>query len=123
MKTVFASLAIMSLLSGCYYAAERGFDPFPRGHGGPEARAEDDCLSLNGSWQMGGSGTMLCNIATPDGGKPCRDTSECKGICLAASGDEEGSRAVGACSSTFTPLGGCRSHVHRGYVMPSVCVD
>jgi hypothetical protein len=52
-------------------------------------RTERDCKACNGDWGIHGiSPTPSCNCRTTDGGKRCKDGTECQGLCTAADDPE-----------------------------------
>jgi hypothetical protein len=81
------------------------------------------CLRQGGRWEVLGFSGPGCNLPTSDDGKPCSDSQECEGLCLA---DKEeinanGVDLPGVCSawqSTF----GCQVVVENGKVV-EICID
>ncbi|HEX6764910.1 MAG TPA: hypothetical protein VF103_05515 [Polyangiaceae bacterium] len=87
------------------------------------ARTEADCKACNGDWGIHGiAQTPSCNCRTHDGGKRCRDGTECEGLCTAADEPEReivepGPPArgffVGRCSK-FSSVFGCYRPIEDG---------
>ena len=54
---------------------------------------QEECENTGGRWEqlpmMPYPGKWFCNLPTTDGGKPCRDNSECEGNCIATLTREE----------------------------------
>jgi len=86
-------------------------------------QSERDCKACNGDWGVHGiSPTPSCNCRTSDGGKRCKDGSECQGLCTAADDPERdvtdpGPPArgffVGRCSR-FSTVFGCYRPIDAG---------
>ena len=89
----------------------------------PPPQAEKDCKACNGDWGIHGLGqTPSCNCRTKDGGKRCRDGTECQGLCIGADNPErqvvdKGPPArgffVGRCSK-FETVFGCYRPIDDG---------
>jgi hypothetical protein len=81
------------------------------------------CLRQGGRWEVLGFSGPGCNLPTSDGGKPCSDSRECEGLCL-ADHEEINANGVdlpGSCSdwqSTF----GCQEVIENGKVV-EICID
>jgi hypothetical protein len=89
----------------------------------PPPQAEKDCKACNGDWGIHGlAQTPSCNCRTRDGGKRCRDGTECQGLCIGADAPErqvveKGPPArgffVGRCSK-FETVYGCYRPIDDG---------
>jgi hypothetical protein len=89
----------------------------------PPPQAEKDCKACNGDWGNHGlARTPSCNCRTRDGGKRCRDGTECQGLCIGADDPErqvveKGPPArgffVGRCSK-FETVYGCYRPIDDG---------
>jgi hypothetical protein len=89
----------------------------------PSPQAEKDCKACNGDWGIHGlAQTPSCNCRTRDGGKRCRDGTECQGLCIGADAPErqvveKGPPArgffVGRCSK-FETVYGCYRPIDDG---------
>jgi hypothetical protein len=89
----------------------------------PTPSAEKDCKACNGDWGIHGlAQTPSCNCRTKDGGKRCRDGTECQGLCIGADNPErqvvdKGPPArgffVGRCSK-FETVFGCYRPIDDG---------
>ncbi len=81
------------------------------------------CRAAKGSWGRHGlSRTESCVVPTSDAGKSCHDESECESGCIAPEGAKIGDRATGTCYELSLAFG-CRNHVRKGVVQPTLCVD
>ena len=79
------------------------------------------CAEKGGTWQrICITQTLTCVLPYPDAGKPCNDSSECKGGCLASTSITK--LAVGECKGTNDPCG-CFSWVEKGRVVQGPCFD
>ena len=86
-------------------------------------QTERDCKACNGEWGIHGlSQKPSCNCRTTDGGRRCKDGSECQGLCTAADDPERevverGPPArgffVGRCSK-FMSIFGCYRPIDDG---------
>jgi hypothetical protein len=88
------------------------------------------CASLSGVWKKLGTRPFEeCNLPTTDGGKICRASEECEGVCLAELSEEQKKeglngrkfKTLGKCSSWIKVLG-CQVYVYQGWAQV-VCVD
>jgi hypothetical protein len=91
----------------------------------PRSRPESEreCKTCNGAWGIHGlAQTPSCNCRTSDGGKRCRDGTECEALCVAREAPErevthEGTPPrgywVGKCSE-FVTVFGCYRPIHDG---------
>lgn len=68
------------------------------------------------------TGTRMCVVNFSDGGKACRDSSECQGRCLADSPTQQGQQTTGKCAKADEPCG-CFIMVKNGIAQPGLCVD
>jgi hypothetical protein len=92
-----------------------------------QADAERECRARNGQWARFGVRDHLCNVyscaeRTGDGGKPCRDRSDCEHLCIATRDAPVGAEVPGQCSAVKTSFG-CATHVDQGRVVGRICVD
>jgi hypothetical protein len=89
---------------------------------GPATRAE--CEAAGGRWgRFGLRPQELCNLPTPDAGKPCTDARECASACVAPESAAPGSRAQGACYGRTLLQGTCLKQVRDGVVTAPLCAD
>ncbi len=89
--------------------------PTPR----PLPTTEQECRQLGGRWgPQGILGTPMCNLPTTDAGQPCRDPSQCEGVCLA---DPDPAAVSGQCSPYRLNFG-CFDIIQGGERM-GLCVD
>ena len=85
------------------------------------------CKSAGGEYvEKGSLGFYTCEIIYPDGGKECRDMTECEGKCLSEkpvsfNADFNRNR-TGKCQSTNEDYG-CLSELHNGVLTPGICLD
>ncbi|MBI4058570.1 hypothetical protein HY408_02270 [Candidatus Gottesmanbacteria bacterium] len=84
-----------------------------------DAGSKDACDLLGGTWQAWGLlRREYCQLKAPDGGKACRDGSECSlGRCIS-----EGGSIPGKCQ-TYKLTFGCYSFVENGTTGRAICVD
>ena len=112
--------AIMFLLFIASCASSPKYVPTDSSHLGPSVTSETDCVALGGEWRLHGiSVSEVCVVPTPDGGKACRDTADCRGTCQAPLGTKAGQRVVGACATIFRPA--CSQRVSHGVAQARIC--
>lgn len=79
----------LSKVPGCFKSVEKGIEWC------------NECHARNGVPALSYDVGPFCNLKTPDAGKICTDSGQCKGICLA---ENENSKS-GKCSDTESVLG------------------
>jgi hypothetical protein len=78
---------------------------------------EQDCLAQGGAW--GPQGMLqqdMCDLPATDAGKPCTDSSQCQGLCLASDAS-----STGTCSPRVLNFG-CFDVIEDGVKM-GLCID
>jgi hypothetical protein len=89
------------------------------------------CEDAGGRWdRFGIFRREICRIPTHDGGRPCADTGECEGTCLATLTREQTDllrkhrtlKVLGKCTP-YVPVFGCMALVERGTVSRMLCKD
>ncbi len=81
------------------------------------------CRAAGGACGYGGVGCpQACFRRTSDGGKPCKDRSECQSICLAPPDTAAGQATMGSCSELVHVVG-CQNRVRAGRAEGAVCTD
>jgi hypothetical protein len=119
---VLIALALTWLLSGC--VSERALMCSPENKPQPVANSPEACAVLSGRWaQLGMADVKQCEVPTHDGGKSCKDSSDCESYCVAPRGSETGERTNGECAGSFRSLGFCRAMVCNGRAAVTVCTD
>ena len=92
----------------------------------PTAAQTADCTARGGTYRQGGlGGYWLCITPYADGGKPCGDSDECHGDCLAlreAGVSPVNPRKPGVCAADSYPFG-CIARVEDGRVGGVLCAD
>lgn len=84
---------------------------------------QSTCAAAKGHCVWGGFGCVsVCALLTTDVRRPCSDSSECQGMCLAPSDIPPGEKRVGACSGTMMPRG-CYNVVRAGFTLGAMCAD
>lgn len=81
---------------------------------------EVTCRARGGTWTAFGGMYSFCRLMTRDHGKACKSSSDCEGVCLAASTDPN-SEKFDSCSDEVL-LHGCYSS-REGNHISSVCQD
>lgn len=80
----------------------------------PKTAGQIDCEKRGGSFVSAGrSALMTCQMPTRDGGKQCRVSSDCDGVCLARSGT----------CAPVKPLLGCNSILQSDGSRAELCID
>jgi len=88
---------------------------------------EEECRAAGGEWGKFGAIAHLCGIyscvpRTSDGGKPCRNRSECEYLCVYRRGAALGAEVTGECAAVRSAFG-CTTQVDSGRVVGTVCID
>ncbi len=95
---------------------------------------KENCESKGGKWAMYGLTTApSCILKSSDKDKPCSDSSECEGICIADYTKEQmefvltakppfNLKVNGKCSE-FMTMYGCQHIVQKGYVQYVTCKE
>ena len=83
-----------------------------------EKRSE--CSAKGGNWEPTGEIDMGCRRKSADGGKPCKDSSECQFGCRPSAASGSKKSEVGQCSIDDNPLG-CRQYVKDGTIS-TICI-
>lgn len=88
---------------------------------------EEECRASGGEWGKFGAIAHLCGIyscapRTSDGGKPCRNRSECEYLCVYRRGAALGAEVTGECAAVRNAYG-CTTQVDSGRVVGTVCID
>ena len=91
-----------------------------------KAQAEA-CRAAGGEWGKFGAIAHLCGIyscapRTQDGGKPCRNRSECEYLCVYRHGAALGTKVTGECAAVRNAFR-CTTQVDAGRVVGTVCID
>jgi len=90
----------------------------------PTAAQTSACTTRGGEFRRSGlAGFWLCVVPYADAGKPCSDTADCQGGCLAPPNQTPvRGEAPGVCAASNSQFG-CYSRVENGVVGPGLCVD
>jgi hypothetical protein len=89
----------------------------------PTAAETRECAARGGTIQpICMQGELACVVRYRDGGKRCRDKSDCRGECLYEGPDPAPPSATGICQRTSDPCG-CKATIHQGHVEPTLCAD
>jgi Bacterial Ig-like domain (group 1) len=92
----------------------------PASHFGPTIETRKACAAVDGDWvKVGFALKESCVVPTRDGGKRCRDTQNCNGMCVAPADSSPGMRIDGACANTYQLQ--CANYVMDGIVRPDIC--
>ncbi|HTO49054.1 MAG TPA: hypothetical protein VML91_15555 [Burkholderiales bacterium] len=88
---------------------------------------EEACRAAGGEWGKFGAIAHLCGIyscvpRTGDGGKPCRNRSECEYLCIYRRGAAIGTEVTGECAAVRSAFG-CTTQVDSARVVGTVCID
>ena len=79
------------------------------------------CDARGGVWtQFGGPGQYFCRVKTRDAGVKCSNSSQCEGVCIAAS-TKPGGVAYNSCSDEISVYG-CFEEFNDGHLLP-ICRD
>lgn len=109
-----SAVAVALMLSGCQ-------DGVPGGHGGSKLSATDrtECKLAGGDVAIAGMfANEICVMPYADGGKVCRKSSECLGLCLVES---EASK-TGTCSLNDNRFG-CSTFLLEDGTVNTECQD
>lgn len=89
-----------------------------------EKEKEKECVDNNGIWMKGPFGKeFFCNNTFSDGGKVCKDSSDCLSQqCLSSVTKDNGLSIVGVCSDRVTVYG-CHGLVKEGKLTSYACID
>jgi hypothetical protein len=83
-----------------------------------------ECESSGGKVEgIGIFGIPACVQYYSDGGKICKDSSECEGYCYVPETLEKGMEAAGVCESSEHDSFGCFSRNEKGMVNNVICQD
>src|SRR5690606_27996816 len=89
----------------------------------PEDQRRLGCEASGGYYrQVTRSGEMGCVRPTSDGGKECRDSSECEGYCEAGS-HRGGENLTGKCTYKTVMISGCMNRLWDGIALGTLCKD
>ena len=80
-----------------------------------------ECLASGGYIDLVTFNAEGCVVRTKDAGRPCLDSSECEGACLAASDLAEGVAATGTCAAEAGMFFGCVNIVTKGKAGGEIC--
>jgi hypothetical protein len=88
---------------------------------------ENACIIRGGKWTRGRGPHSRCVLPSHDGGKPCKNESECEFGCFAPGNlDNPGgfwpSNIVGQCAADNDPSG-CKVRINNGKVVSANCYD
>ena len=83
-------------------------------------RDASTCRARGGTWTAFGNMYNFCRLMTRDGGKACKSSSDCEGVCLVALTDLN-SDSFDSCSREVL-LHGCYESRERDHVS-TVCQD
>ena len=91
---------------------------------GPVVNSQEQCSKLGGTWRRAGLMQLeVCDVPTKDAGKPCRDSSECESLCVAADGANASQTTAGQCYKSFLTVGKCLTIVANGRISTAQCSD
>jgi hypothetical protein len=88
---------------------------------------EAACAAEHGQWSRFGVRDHLCGVyscapRTADGGKACRNRSDCEFLCVTNRQAKVGTEVTGECAAFRTQFG-CTMHVDGGRIVGRVCLD
>lgn len=95
----------------------------------------ESCLRAGGLWggfgiagiprAQGGWGLESCRLPTKDGGRSCRDNSECEALCTTHLNwrRHKGKSTTGTCYQWHSFAGECLTTVRDGKVAGMLCAD
>jgi hypothetical protein len=113
-RLALLAVAAALMLSGCQ-------DGMPDGHGGSELSAADraECKLAGGEVAIAGMfANEICVMPYADGGKVCRKSSECLGLCLV----ESETSKTGTCSLNDNRFG-CSTFLLEDGTVNTECQD
>jgi len=125
----FATLLTLSTAAaGCVTHTAIGRDA-PSAMAAPRSGADEpiissqqQCEALGGTWKRVGPRQLeACDRPTSDGGKACRDSSECQSRCLAPEGADPTKPVVGTCDRSHLQPTHCVSTVSKGRITAAEC--
>lgn len=130
--TLFIALPIIGFILGVEYQKSVSYvvieeDQYPFVHPTPTKtpldaqnyETKDECLAIGGVWKRWGLAPLeFCQIPSGDGGKSCKDGSECEyGLCKSER------RSTNGICATFQQEFGCYSIIENGKAGSAICVD
>lgn len=123
---ILAAAAALLLLSAAPGRPARAQD-CPKPDPAAQSAREEECRATGGEWGRFGAIAHLCGIyscapRTADGGKPCRNRTDCEYLCVARRPAALGSDATGECAAVRSPFG-CTTQVDGGRIVGTVCMD
>jgi putative hemolysin len=91
-------------------------------------RSEAKCKARGGTLQRSGMQNSLgCIVRFADGGKPCTDSAQCRGECLATGPSRNPfwpwDKPVRGVCAVDDNIFGCKGVIRGGKVMEYICVD
>lgn len=131
---ILATVIILTIIAGynryVYPAMIEWSLPREKPHSpNPTPADQEHCEKLDGIWgPQGLAGPVACNLPTFDAGKPCYDSMDCQGSCLAEVSQQDVDDAggvlkiKGTCSRYYI-VGGCQFRVEKGNVYGMLCID
>jgi hypothetical protein len=119
-----AALLLAALLAAALPAAAQDCQPIDLE---AQKAQERECRDAGGQWSRFGVRDHLCGVyscapRTADGGKPCRNRSDCDYLCVYARHAPLGTPVTGECAAYRTSFG-CITHVSCGVIAGRVCID
>jgi hypothetical protein len=91
---------------------------------GPIARSKEECEALQGAWLPEATHSPVrCLVPTQDGGKSCKDSSECASICVAPDNAVSDQVVTGTCFPSYNTIGTCLRRVSDGKAGHRICRD
>lgn len=67
--------------------------------------------------------TPACVVPFSDGGRECKDSEECQGMCKAAPNVNIGAKGSGTCQADTHDIYGCYNEIKAGVVVAGMCFD
>lgn len=114
---IFAALVVLTLTACSGLPAPLLVTPQPTAAAVIPPDNEQDCLDQGGAWgPQGKAQTDMCNLPATDAGKPCTDSDQCQGLCLASD-----TSSTGTCTP-HTVNFGCYDIMEDGVQM-AICID
>jgi hypothetical protein len=115
-------LALLVIASAAAYAQE-----CPKLDPEEQKVKEQQCRAAGGEWSRFGiyaflCGHFTCAPRTRDGGKPCRNQSDCEFQCISDSTQRIGTEVPGKCAAVRTSFG-CHAFVDGGRIVGRICVE
>jgi hypothetical protein len=117
---------LVPFLTGCTWYEAQKFRSELREAREDALRDIDRAACENAGGKVEGIGIFgipACVQYYSDGGKPCRDKSECQGLCFRPEVLERGKESDGTCQSSEHDSFGCISRIEDGKVTDSMCQD